>query len=175
MSSLPHLQDRIVRHREELLGFLRRRAPGEAEELSQEVWLRVARADASFTDDRAFRAYTYTVARRLLVDHWRRRSARVSLVPLDGGAAPAAAGQPDDHVAAAEVLAVVEAELARMPAPMAQVFRWRTARGVPFKDIARRQGVSVNTALGRMHRAVRRLAAALDAAGLAPDSLRGLR
>ena len=44
------LDDRIARHRGELLAFLRRRSPREAEELAQETWMRVARANPDCPD-----------------------------------------------------------------------------------------------------------------------------
>jgi RNA polymerase sigma-70 factor (ECF subfamily) len=162
------MDDRIRHHRAELLGWLSRRAPQDAEELAQEVWLRVARAAPDCPDEASFRGYAFAVARRLLVDQHRRRAARVVLVSLDGGAPDTddPGARPDGGLAAAQILAVVEAELARMKPEIAQVFRWRTAEDLPFKEIAARQGVGLNTALGRMHQAVGALRAALHQAGL---------
>lgn len=163
------LQDRIRRHQAELVRFFARRAPERAEELAQETWLRVARAAPECPSEAHFRGYVYAVARRLLIDHHRRRRARVHLVPLEGGAERRAgtdAATPFGHAAASDVLAVVEATLDAMKPELAQVFRWRTAEEVPFKEVARRQGTGVSTALGRMHQAVRKIRAALEAADL---------
>jgi RNA polymerase sigma-70 factor (ECF subfamily) len=160
------LDAHIDRHRAELLAFLARRAPEDAEELAQETWLRVARAAPDCADDARFRAYAFTVARRLLVDHWRAKGARVRLVALDGGPEPVdPAGDPSARVRLADVLRIVEAELGVMQPEQADVFRWRTAEGTSFADIAARQGTGINTALGRMHRATLRLAAALRKQG----------
>lgn len=165
------LDARIRRVHPALLGFLLRRCPGEAEELAQEVWLRVTRVDPACPTDAAFKAYAFTTARRVLVDAHRRRRARVHLVALDGGpeatAPPFAA--PDARAHADDVLAVVDATLAAMKPELAEVFRWRTSSDLSFAQIAQRQQVSVNTALGRMHQAVNKLHAALDAAGLLPE------
>lgn len=163
------LEHRIARFHPELVGFLRRRVPGDPEEAAQEVWLRMHKASPDLADDAAFRAYMYTVARRLIVDLHRRRRARIELVPMDDSQAErtAAGGQaPDGGLEAAQMLSVVERTLADMPPQMAEVFRWRTVDDVPFKEIAQRQGCSVNTSLGRMHRAVKKLSAALAEAGL---------
>ena len=159
---------RIDRNKDALVAFLRRRAPGDAEELAQDVWLRVARAQATFATEEEFRAYVYTVARRLLIDNYRKQARSPRLVALEGGMS---AEPPDladaEHIAAAgDVLRVVNAELAAMKPEVAQVFHWRTAEDWSFAEIARRQGTGVNTALGRMHNATRRLAKALLAAGL---------
>lgn len=162
------IEARIGRHQAGILAFLRRRCPGHAEELAQEVWLRVARADPDCPTDAAFRAYAFATARRLLIDHHRRRAARVRLVPLDGATGPirTSPDRPDHHAHAAEVLAVVEATLDGMKPELAQVFRWRTTEDAPFKELARRQDCSINTALGRMHQATKTIRAALTEAGL---------
>lgn len=81
----PRLDARIDRHRAELVAFLARRAPEDAEDLAQEVWIRVTRAAPMCSDEAAFRGYLFTVARRLLIDHYRRRGRAGRLVPIDGG------------------------------------------------------------------------------------------
>lgn len=168
MKPLPTLDARIRRYDTELRSFLERRAPGDGEELAQEVWLRLARALPHCPTDEAFRAYAYTTARRLLVDHHRRRAARVALVPLAGGEDPRAPDATDGPARAADVLAVVERTLATLKPEVAEVFRVRTSSDVSFREIALRQGVPLNTALGRMHQASQRIRAALAEAGLLP-------
>lgn len=167
MTRVIALPDRIHRLHGELTAFLERRAPGAGEELAQEVWFRVARARPELPDDDAFRAYAYVIARRLLIDHHRRRMARVQLVALEGGLDPRDPGEdPHGHAQAARLLDVVEATLSEMKPELAEVFRLRTTSDVPFQEIALRQGTGLNTALGRMHQAVRRLHQALVGAGL---------
>jgi RNA polymerase sigma-70 factor (ECF subfamily) len=161
------MEERYDRHRAELVAFLCKRvARQEAEELAQEVWLKVAKAAPDCPDDAAFRAYLFTVARRQLVDHYRRAAARPRLVPLDGGAEAAAHGGPDGMIGAADVLGVVERELGGMKPEVAEVFRLRLTEDVSFQEIASRQGTPLNTALGRMHRATKRIAEALAEVGL---------
>lgn len=166
VNAVATLETRFETHRDALLGFLRRRIGGElAEELAQETWMRVVRADPDMSDERAFRAFVFTVARRLLIDHHRTRSRRPVAVPLDGEL-PSPWG-PEHQVRADQVLAVVDQELSAMKPELAEVFRWRMTRDLSFKEIAAMQSCSLNTALGRMHQATKRLAAALRRAGLA--------
>ena len=68
-------------------------------------------------------------------------------------------GDPQAYAALAETLAGLRPEIA-------EVFRLRMTSRLSFKEIAARQGVPLNTALGRMHNATKRLNAALIAAGL---------
>lgn len=162
------LDDRIARHRGELLSFLRRRNPAEAEELAQETWMRVTRANPECPDEPSFRAYAFTVARRLLLDHHRARARALPLVPLEGGVEVAASGSQDPvgQAMAGEALSVVQQELGAMKAELAEVFQLRMTTDLSFKDIAAQQGCSLNTALGRHHQATKRIAKALRSAGL---------
>jgi len=103
------IEERISRVRDELLAYLYRRLPDEAEELAQETWLRVVRARPECSDDATFRAYAFTVARRLLIDRHRRRANRPQLVAVDGGVpeGPHPGGRPDQQVAADQLLTAV--------------------------------------------------------------------
>jgi RNA polymerase sigma factor (sigma-70 family) len=169
MPSPAALDDRIARNHPALVAFLERRAAGEGEELAQEVWLRIARLQPRCPTEAEFRGYAWACARRLLIDGHRRRQARPRLVALDGGFDPGGDFDPAAQVASAQILSVVEATLARMKPELAEVFRLRTTSAVSFVEIARRQGVPLGTALGRMHQATHHLHAALAAAGLLPD------
>ena len=170
VQALAALDDRIQRNHRRLVAFLARRVGSEAEELAQETWLRIARALPDFADDEAFRRYAFTVARRLAIDHYRRRAVRSVVVALDGGLDQAADRSADPHgrANAAQILAVVEGALAAMKPEVAHVFRRRTTSADSFKEIARDQGVSINTALGRHHHATRQIRRALAARGLLP-------
>jgi RNA polymerase sigma factor (sigma-70 family) len=164
--SSPRLAQRIADLRAELLGFLRRRT-GDPEEVAQETWLRVAQADPDCPDERSFRAFVYVVARRLLIDLARRRARGAVLVPLDGGLV--GGHGPESELLAGQALAVVEETLAGLKPELAEVFRLRMTTDLSFAEIARRQGVPVNTALGRHHQATNHVARALRAHGLLPE------
>lgn len=166
---LTSLDTRIASYHDQLIAFLRKRVASDPEELAQEVWLRIHRAAPDLPDEAAFRAYMYTVARRLVIDRHRRQAARLELVSVDGQTLERLSqwtGGPDRDLEAREVLVVVTSTLEQMSPEMAQVFRWRVLEDVPFKVIAQRQGCPVNTALARMHRAVKKLSVALADAGL---------
>lgn len=164
------LPSRIERLAPELLRFLRRRAPeSEAEELSQELWLRVHRSEQAFEDDAGLRAYAFVVARRLLVDRARRAAVRPILVAIDGTPEPAGPHSPEAQARTSRLLDVVEDALAAMKPEVAEVWRWRLTEEVSFKEIAERQGCGINTALGRMHQATQALRSALITAGLGPQ------
>lgn len=156
----------IARHRAPLLGFLRARVGDDAEDLSQEVWARVAGALPRYQDQGTFQAWLYQIARRLIIDHRRRKGARIRLVaqPEPPEGAPSRA-TPYHDVAARELSEATEQPLAGLPADTAEVVRLRLLHDLPFREIARRQGVPLNTALGRMHRGLKLIRRALEADG----------
>ena len=170
MPSLLH--ERISELRDELFAFLRRRT-SEPDDLAQETWIRVAEADPHCPDEHRFRAYAYTVARRLLIDHHRKRARGAVLVSIqggiDGGLDFPGGELPDGGLRAGEALVVVERALAAMKPEVAEVFRLRMTSDLSFKQIAIQQAVSLNTALGRHHHATKQIAQALREHGLIDD------
>ena len=68
-----------------LLRWLAVVAPGGVEDVASEVWLTVTRSLAAFEgDERDFRAWVFTVARRRAIDWARRRKREPQCAPLDG-------------------------------------------------------------------------------------------
>lgn len=94
-----------------MVGFFRLRAAADPEDLAAEVFTRVATNIGSFSgDERGFRSWAFTIARRTLVDAYRRSSRRpveAGIDPADAevggdrrwrGAGDAAAPSPEQHV-----------------------------------------------------------------------------
>lgn len=142
----------------------------EAEDLAQETWLRVLRSPGSFRGG-SFRAWLLRVARNLAIDRSRRRSPALWLdAPADGAGPDApplveaipddAAPAPDAALLGAEDRARLLAAVRALPGPQRDVFLLRAA-GVAFADIAARFRIPLNTALGRMHYAMKALRTAL--------------
>ncbi|MGH8709213.1 MAG: sigma-70 family RNA polymerase sigma factor, partial [Burkholderiales bacterium] len=85
-----------ARHKGPLYRFVSRslRDRGVAEELYQEIWMRVIEARGRYTVQAKFTTWLYTIAHNRLRDHWRKRG--LQLVELAEHDAPApAAAQPE--------------------------------------------------------------------------------
>ena len=164
---LTTLDDFVSRHHAEMVAFLcRRTSETRAEELAQEIWVRMTTSEASFPSDQHQRAYAYAIARRLLIDDHRRRRARPVLTTWTPQTVEPSVSDPPDSVARAkQVSDVVEQTLARLKPEVAEVWRMRVESHHAFKDIAAHQGCSLNTALGRMAGATRQLRRALEHTG----------
>ena len=149
-----------------ILNLLDRRE--EADDIFQEVWLRAIKAMDRYRDDR-FLSWLFRIARNLIID---RRRSRRPLVSLEADNAEGVALEdvlPDGIPNAANVAAnrdlarLVKAAVAGLPLAQREVFLMRTEGELPFKEIARIQQVSINTALARMQYALEKLRALLPA------------
>lgn len=135
----------------------------DSEEIFQEVWIRAARNLDRYRDER-FLSWLCRIAHNLIIDRFRKDRRMNSLDEPFHEGGPALADQlqdqapsPCDQVAASDLQSAVAAAVARLPPEQREVFLLRTEADMPFKEIARLQGVSINTALARMQYAVRKL------------------
>lgn len=147
------------------------RTPAEADDVFQEVWMRVIRRADSFKEG-SFQAWLLRIARNVMIDRFRRRKPEVSLEnpaedmegdPMDR--LPSHVAAPGDVAAAAELGGRIAAAVAELPAEQKEVFVMRVELDMPFKTIAEVQGTSINTALSRMQYAVSRLRGLLQEEG----------
>jgi RNA polymerase sigma factor (sigma-70 family) len=160
------------RYRNALYAYIARMTEGrgDADEIFQETWFRAIRHLPRFRDGH-FRAWLYRICHNLMIDRGRDESRWTSLdQPCTGTEGePAqdrlAATGPDPAALAAghDLGRMIDALLAGLPAAQREVFLLRTEGDLPFREIARLQGVSINTALARMQYAVEKLRAGLKA------------
>src|SRR5919199_5686732 len=148
-----------------LLRYLDALARGVGEDLASETWLRVVpRLDRFSGDERAFRAWVFTVARHRAVDRWRRRVRRHDeLVPSD---ALADLPAPDDPaVAAVDSISsrTAVALIGTLPPDQAEVVLLRVVAGLDVAEVAAITGKRPGNVRVLAHRALRRLAQRLQA------------
>lgn len=162
----------VVRHRRGLFNFLYRsvRNQSRAEELLQEVFLRVIKAKSRYEQTARFSTWIYTIARNLCVDESRRAAFRrtVSLDATrpgkDGDERGAmidstAADQVDvdDEAMGPRIQARVAAAVDRLPDDQREVFLMRQLGGLSFKEIGEVVGAPENTVKSRMRYALEKL------------------
>ena len=155
----------VEHYRRPLFGFILRMTEGreDAEEIFQEVWFRVIKHQHRYRP-KSFRSWLFKIAHNLIIDRARKRR---PVVDLHGAAAEgedpletrieAGGLSPAEEIDAAALGRRITAAVRRLPGPQREVFVMRVEGDLPFKEIARVQGTSINTALARMHYAVHRL------------------
>jgi RNA polymerase sigma-70 factor (ECF subfamily) len=151
-----------------VLRYFRVVGPEAAEDLAADTWVSVIRGLGRFRgDERAFRAWLFTVARHRAID-WRRQAARrpTSSIPVAQFTERPA---PDDPVAAvleAHSTRAALALLAELPADQAEVVALRVLGGLEVAEVARIVGKRPGAVRVLAHRGLRRLAKRVEAAGL---------
>ncbi|MFT5685149.1 MAG: RNA polymerase sigma-70 factor (ECF subfamily) [Myxococcota bacterium] len=156
----------IARHRAPLMGFLTSRVGRDAEDLYQETWDRAIGALSRYEDRGTFRAWLLQIARRLIIDHRRRASARIQLLPTESPPDLPSHTTPYHHTATRQLSEATDSALAALAPEVAAVVRMRLIDHLPFKQIAARERIPLNTALGRMHRGLKQIRQALLRDGL---------
>lgn len=127
--------------------------PAHADDLTQEVFLRVYRNIRAYRENGSFSAWIFTIANNLCIDHLR-RCARVESIPED---LPTRVPGPADHAQLAEISSELRRAVNRLPLEQKQVFLLREEAGLPFREIARVVGAPLGTVLARMKYAMDRL------------------
>jgi RNA polymerase sigma-70 factor (ECF subfamily) len=152
-----------------LLRYFRVAAGEAAEDLAADTWVSVIRSLGRFRgDERAFRAWVFTVARHRAID-WRRQAARrpTDSVPAEQLSERPAPDDPVGQVLEDRSTRAALALVAELPADQAEVVALRVLGGLEVAEVARIVGKRPGTVRVLAHRGLRRLAQRVEAAGLA--------
>lgn len=144
-------------------------APGAAEDVAGDTWLDVvAGLDRFSGGELQFRAWLFTIARHRAIDAARARERRPRTVPLAGSEAGERLTTPDTAEVAAERAATraALALVAALPRDQAEIIMLRVMAGLDTGTVARIVGKKPGTVSVTAHRALRRLAAMIDRAGV---------
>ncbi len=159
------------RWRGRLYRFIAHQARGAADELFQDVWLRVVGARGQYEVTAKFSTWLFRIAHNRLIDHY--RSQGRNIVALfdnlddDPDADPAAAmPAPAEETPAAllerkQTAGRILAALETLPAPQREAFLLAEESGMSLAEIAQATGVGPETAKSRLRYALRRLRQAL--------------
>ena len=156
-----------AKHKGALFRFVLRsmKARGEAEELFQDVWMRVIEARARYAPQAKFTTWLYTIAHNRLVDHWRARGlALVSLDDEDHPVSEVAAGpgsEPQRVVEARQALDRLSAALAALPLAQRDAFLLHHEGGLGIAEIAAATGCAPEAAKSRLRYAMSKLREAI--------------
>jgi len=155
----------VQKYKRPLFGFILRFSDGreEADEIFQEVWVRAIKNMNRYCHKNLL-SWLFRIAHNLMIDRARRRKSVFSLdtsVNEDGmplsEQLPSARLGPDDETGGRDLGLRIEAAAALLPIEQREVFWLRMHADLSFKEIAKIQKCSINTALARMQYAVSKL------------------
>jgi len=152
-----------ARHKGPVYRYLRRHARAAAEELAQDVWMRVIQARTGYDVRAKFTTWLYTIAHNRLMDHFR----------ACGRAAAHAAPSHDDpdealeqplrrRIGRRQTAARILAALDALPAAQREAFVLQQEAGLSVEEIAAATGVNRETAKSRLRYALTKLRALLS-------------
>ncbi len=151
----------FAQHRKGVFRYLYRMV-GQADaasDLTQEVFLRLARTDAPDAGPSALRAWVFTIARNLALNHLR-----------DGRRRPESTTLTDHPRPATQEIGVALREaIENLPVVERDVFMMREAGGLSYDEIARVCNLAPGAVRSRLHRARQQLRESLG------DALTALR
>ena len=166
----------LERYRRPIFTFVLRssRDPAIAEEIHQEVFLRLVQRCDAFRGQSKFSTWLFTIARNLCIDHSRKSALRqhrsldapTRRVDGEGSAlvdqvATEAAG-PGRASVGRELRERINGAVDALPDEQRTVFLLRQVHHLPFKEVAAVCGVPENTVKSRMRYALERLQEALS-------------
>jgi RNA polymerase sigma-70 factor (ECF subfamily) len=168
----------VRRHNRSIYNFVLRqlRVPSVAEDVTQDVFMRLVQNAAEFKHEARFLTWLYTIARNLCIDQLRklshRRHASLDQPQRDGRdqtdaqlgetiADPNPLASAERSALSSEVRSSIVKAVDSLPDDQREVFLLREVANLPFREIAEITGVGENTVKSRMRYALDRLKDAL--------------
>jgi RNA polymerase sigma factor (sigma-70 family) len=139
-----------------LQGWLRRKLGNafDAADLAQDVFMRVLARQAP-PQAREPRAYLSTIARGLVIDHWRRRELEQAWLETLANLPPQEAPSPESRLMLLETLVAIDRMLDALKPAVRAAFLWAQLDGLTCPQIAERLQVSLATAERYVAKALR--------------------
>ena len=151
----------VERHQDAVVGTVAKMLgnPSEAEDISQQVFLRLWHHAKHYRPDAKFTTYLFTITRNLVFNESRRRSRRKEVSSDERGefshlqieANPER--QPDSELLQAELQTAVDAAIAALPEAQRMAVVLRRYEQMPYEEIATVLGLSVSAVKSLLFRA----------------------
>jgi RNA polymerase sigma-70 factor (ECF subfamily) len=133
---------------------------GMAEEVFQDIWMRVIVARINYAPKAKFATWLYAIAHNRLIDHWRRKG--LTLVDLENVEVEGNSPNPEHQAMAREGLARFAFALEALPPAQREAFLLHEEAGMSVSEIARATGAGEEAAKSRLRYAMAKLKAAVD-------------
>lgn len=124
---------------------------GDADDMLQDVWLRIHRVRHTYRPGEPFLPWVYAIARRVRIDHYRKRSRRSREIGVDALPEPSI-----QHVGPSPLLDFDEL-LARLPESQREVVTMLKVNGLSVEEIAMATSSTAAAVKQKAHRAYNQL------------------
>jgi RNA polymerase sigma-70 factor, ECF subfamily len=140
------------------------RDPDRAQDLTQDIFLRLFQSLGSFRGDVPLMAWTLRLSRNLCIDDYRRRRLErgFRFVPLDAVATLQGSSDPAGEAQERELQAQIEAALADLDPETAFILTLRDLQGLSYRELEALLDLPSGTVKSRIHRGRRELLRRLE-------------
>ncbi|MEQ8289214.1 MAG: sigma-70 family RNA polymerase sigma factor [Gammaproteobacteria bacterium] len=150
------------RHKGPIYRYLLRLSRNEtvAEELFQEVWMKLIKTSESFSETMRFAKYFYKLAHNHFIDYYRKQKIREVINQAADAVAVMtlpAEGDPEQALSMEQMVDQFDHALNSLPREQLEVFLLKEEAGMKLQEIAEVIGVDYETAKSRMRYAVGKL------------------
>lgn len=131
----------LTRYQNGVYGFAFRYLcdPHEAEDISQEVFLRLYRSAESYCSSASLRAYLFRITRNLCIDYLRKKKPEIMMKPPDA----VCPETPFSSLYASELREKIDEIIATLPENQRAAIYLRHEQGMSYREIARTLNVTV--------------------------------
>jgi RNA polymerase sigma-70 factor (ECF subfamily) len=145
-------------YHDRLTGLLMRytRDPLLAQELEQQVWIKVWKSLPHFRESSSFFTWLYSIAVRTALDYFRKSKRRSEVEYMDEVEAPGSGGgrrQPDEEIMNTELRQQIDRAMKQLPEKLRIVLVLRELEGLSYSEIARILKCREGTVMSRLYNA----------------------
>lgn len=144
-----------------VLGYIKNKA--EAEDITQNIFIKIWESRGSIDISKSFEGFIFTIAHRMVLDHFRRREIKLKLHenfnPGFVDEIIASSMSPEDLLNRHQLESLYERSLRKLPPKRKEIFLLSRHKGLSNKEIAERLGISVKTVENQMTAALSSLRA----------------
>lgn len=132
-----------------------------AEELFQDVWMKLIQARESYIASAKFTTYLYKLAHNHFIDHYRKTTVRIveetSIEPNDIEHPNELSNEPESYVRTSELTNKIKSLLVSLPNEQREVFLLKEEAGMSVPEIAETIGINKEAAKSRLRYAIMKL------------------
>lgn len=162
------ISDVFKKYQAQLKGYINKRVNSkeDGEDILQNVFYQLLKTDSLINPIEEMTAWLYAVARNQIIDWKRKRkeeemphiakedSDELFMSEISNFLFDEESTTPEDVYLRSLVWSELEVALAELPEEQRDVFEWTELKGLPFKEISKSTGISVNTLISRKRYAV---------------------
>ena len=168
----------LRRHERGVFGFAMRMLGNrmQAEEATQESFLRLIQASSRYRADANLRNYLYRITRNLCLDILRRKSTKLEVgedTMRAGGSvesAPSGHPGPERDADSRQTLEALQRAIGKLPEEQREVFLLKEVKDMKLRDVAAVTGSNLNTVKSRLRYALQNLREQLAGEGFGKET-----